>query len=410
MKTVGFKHSKLALLAIGLAFSIQNSYADPGNIDISTTRTYTNTAVSPGGYLWIRAGVELTMDNSTFNLHGNNKEYPYPNDVVENKGNIYFKGSGAGIRWVSPTPNRNSVYTRNYSYMEFTEGASFQQVMYTMYANNYADGVMLFDNGKLNMTQGYFTNEGQMTFQNNSSASVTTYFVNKGTITLDSDSTFTTSKFNSDNGSVILNGGELDISNTSVIQNLTFGGGTLVNGDGQTITASSGSGTLNQTTYTADTLFTVESGSNAGTINANAGLVVTGEVVNTGDWKVTESLKIEDTGEFSHDNGTLEIVGEDLLFTDSVSWKPNLNTIGITANTPQEVNSLSTDYFIQFLPGEVRESLKGHLVISEDGIVKVTGVTLTETERDALVSAFKETFFIRFPKAFPQLSALWLWA
>ena len=398
------------MLAIGLLVCFQNALADPGNIDINSSRTITNDSITPGGYLWIREGVELTMENSTILLHGNNKEYPYPNDVLENKGSIFFKGSGAGIRWHEPTPNRNSVYTRNYSYMEFSEGASFQQPMWTMYANNYVNGVMLFDNGKLNMTQGYFTNEGQMTFKNNSSASVTTNFVNKGIITLDSDSTFTTSKFNSDNGSVILNGGELDISNTSVIQSLTFGGGTLVNGDSQTITASSGSGSLNQATYTSDTLFTVESGSNAGTINANAGLEVTGEVVNTGNWKVSESLAIGDSGKFLHDNGTLEIVGENLLFTDSVSWKPELNTIGLSSSTHEEINTLSTEYFVQFLPGEVRESLKGHLVISEDGIVKVTGVTLTETERDTLTSAFKETFFIRFSKAFLKLSAPCLWA
>ena len=116
------------------------------------------------------------------------------------------------------------------------------------------------------------------------------------------------------------------------------------------------------------------------------------------------------SGKFNQNSGTLEIVGDNLLFTDSEAWKPELSTISLSSQVPDEINTITTEYFMRFLPGEVREELKGHLSVSSNGVVKVTGVNLTTTERDALVSAFKETFFIRFPKVFLKLSSPYLWA
>lgn len=368
-----------------------------------------NGEVSAGGYIWVREGVTLTMKNSKVELHGNSGDYPIHNDILENKGSIYFTGSNGGIRYYQGKYYYD-VYAQNYNYMEFAQGSSLQSTTSLMNTQNFSSGTMVFDNGSINMTAGKFSNEGQLILRNNSTAKVTTAFVNTGTITLDSGSTFTTSKLNSDNGSVVLRGGSLNIDSNSVIKSLEFAGGTLKNGSAQNLTASSGKGTLNQNSYTANSLLTVTGGTNSGNIYSNNGLTVNGSITNNGYWKVANSLNFGGNGKFNQNLGTLEIVGDNLLFTDSEAWKPELSTISLSSQVPDEINTITTEYFMRFLPGEVREELKGHLSVSGNGVVKVTGVNLTTTERDALVSAFKETFFIRFPKAFPQLSVLWLWA
>ena len=330
------------------------------------------------------------MKNSIVQLHGNSGDYPIHEDILQNRGRLLFSGSGGGIRY-HQGKYRYDVFAQNYNYMEFTQGASIQSNYEQMYTQNFAGGVMVFDNGSINMTLGGFTNAGELTLRNHSTASVTTNFVNTGSITIDSNSSFNTSRLNSDNGTVVLKGGSLNIDANSAIRNLQFAGGTLNNGNAQRLTGSTGSGTLNQSTYTVNSLFTVNSGSNTGNIYANNGLTITGNVTNTGYWKIADSLAFNGNGKFNHNNGTLEIVGEDLLFTNSQVWKPELNTISMTENTPQEINTITTEYFMHFLPGDVKESLKGHLSIS-NGVVLVTNVNLTTTERDALTQAFKDTF------------------
>mgnify|MGYP001776800947 CR=1 FL=1 len=409
MKSVGFKHSKLALITLCLISCFGTAYAKTGHVEIASDKTVVNGEVSAGGYIWVREGVTLTMKNSKVELHGNSGDYPIHNDILENKGSIYFTGSNGGIRYYQGKYYYD-VYAQNYNYMEFAQGSSLQSTTSLMNTQNFSSGTMVFDNGSINMTAGKFSNEGQLILRNNSTAKVTTAFVNTGTITLDSGSTFTTSKLNSDNGSVVLRGGSLNIDSNSVIKSLEFVGGTLKNGSAQNLTASSGKGTLNQNSYTANSLLTVTGGTNSGNIYSNNGLTVNGSITNNGYWKVANSLNFGGNGKFNQNLGTLEIVGDNLLFTDSEAWKPELSTISLSSQVPDEINTITTEYFMRFLPGEVREELKGHLSVSGNGVVKVTGVNLTTTERDALVSAFKETFFIRFPKAFPQLSVLWLWA
>ena len=350
-----------------------------------------NGEVSAGGYIWVREGVTLTMQNSKVELHGNSGDYPIHNDILENKGSIYFTGTNGGIRYYQGKYYYD-VYAQNYNYMEFAQGSSLQSTTSLMNTQNFSSGTMVFDNGSINMTAGKFTNQGQLILRNNSTAKVTTAFVNTGTITLDSGSTFTTSKLNSDNGSVVLRGGSLNIDSNSVIKSLEFAGGTLNNGSAQNLTATSGKGTLNQNSYTANTLLTVTRGTNSGNIYSNNGLTVNGSITNNGYWKVANSLNFGGSGKFNQNSGTLEIVGDNLLFTDSEAWKPELSTISLSSQVPDEINTITTEYFMRFLPGEVREELKGHLSVSSNGVVKVTGVNLTTTERDALVSAFKETF------------------
>ena len=73
--------------------------------------------------------------------------------------------------------------------------------------------------------------------------------------------------------------------------------------------------------------------------------------------------------------------------------------------SPEDIRTTMTEFFKKYVPGFVKENL-GQYVSITGGKVVVNGTGLTETQRDDLTTAFKETFFIRFPRAFPKLSAL----
>ena len=76
---------------------------------------------------------------------------------------------------------------------------------------------------------------------------------------------------------------------------------------------------------------------------------------------------------------------------------------------PETIRTELTEFFKKYVPGFVKENLDQYASFTGGKIVLKVD-SLTENQEADLKTAFKETFFIRFPKAFPQLSALWLWA
>ena len=68
-----------------------------------------------------------------------------------------------------------------------------------------------------------------------------------------------------------------------------------------------------------------------------------------------------------------------------------LNVISLGATMPEDIRTTMTEFFKKYVPGFVKENL-GQYVSITGGKVVVNGTGLTETQRDDLTSAFKETF------------------
>ena len=117
---------------------------------------------------------------------------------------------------------------------------------------------------------------------------------------------------------------------------------------------------------------------------------------------LTPTVKHSVTGGELH-TGINEIFGSLGIMGDG-----EVNVIGLNATLPEEIRTSITEFFKKYVPGFVKENLDQYASF-KGGKVVVNGSGLTTTQRDDLTKAFKETFFIRFPKAFPQLSAPWLW-
>lgn len=68
--------------------------------------------------------------------------------------------------------------------------------------------------------------------------------------------------------------------------------------------------------------------------------------------------------------------------------------IALNTSLPEEVRTAATELFLKYIPGDVPSYLAEHTVFT-DGKVTITGVELTETQRDDLTRAFKEKLFSR---------------
>ena len=68
--------------------------------------------------------------------------------------------------------------------------------------------------------------------------------------------------------------------------------------------------------------------------------------------------------------------------------------IGLNASLPEKVRPAATELFQKYIPGDVPSYLAEHTVFT-GGKVTITGVELTETQRDDLTQASKEKLFSR---------------
>ena len=224
------------------------------------------------------------------------------------------------------------------------------------YITNYADGALSILQDVIKLSVQTVTNEG--TVNNNGIWNNTSSGGSKTT-----------------NSGVFNNTGTINSSQT-------WAGSGQINNTGGTVNISGG-------TFTSDTL-------------------VGGQVNLTGGDATVNQL--HDTTRYTMTGGSLTTAFNQIVESAGSMSQQALNYItGTTANIAQSVQTLLSDYFQKYEKGYFRENL-GEIVSFEGGKLVVNGSNLTTTQRDDLTKIFKETFFIRFPKAFPQLSALWLWA
>ena len=176
--------------------------------------------------------------------------------------------------------------------------------------------------------------------------------------------------------------------------------GDLVQYVGATYTQTAGSLFVDSQWF-EDSVLNIQGGSlkrdNVGrnTVNLSGGTVEVGSLTNENIFALTGGeLKTNISQVFSNLEGS--------------SPSP-LGYILLSSQTPEEIKTSLTQWFQKYYAGDVREDL-GSFIRFEGGKVIVTDSQITETQRDDLTKAFKETFFIRLPKAFLKLSAPWLWA
>ena len=103
-------------------------------------------------------------------------------------------------------------------------------------------------------------------------------------------------------------------------------------------------------------------------------------------------------GLVSMTSGTITTANHQNIF-DSLgsSTQQALSYVSLNSSLPQEVKVSLNDFFLNYVPGTVAQSLIDHATFS-GGKVIVTGVNLTTTQRDDLLQAFKAKFFL--PDAF----------
>ena len=194
----------------------------------------------------------------------------------------------------------------------------------------------------------------------------------------------------SNNGQLIVQGGDFSASSIS--------------GQGDLIVRGSDAELLVKETTS------ILGGNNSGTLNLKKDFNIDGDFVNTGTIHLESGWQLGEDSSFVMTEGLIN-TGKISNIFDNVhhSVVDPIHTVSVFASLPEEVKVTTTELLMKYVPGTVAQQLVDHATFN-GGKVVITGVDLTETMRDDLTTAFKETFFIRFQKAFPKLSALWVWA
>ena len=132
-------------------------------------------------------------------------------------------------------------------------------------------------------------------------------------------------------------------------------------------------------------------GHNTGDLTLNKALTLDGKLTNTGSLTLEDKLNFEGSGSLMQSAGTLT-TGYDNVFTASGDGQTQLNVIGLSAKVPETVRKELTDLFTYYIKGDVAQELADNATFT-GGKVVVSGVSLTETQRDDLTQAFKEKLF-----------------
>ena len=197
--------------------------------------------------------------------------------------------------------------------------------------------------------------------------------INKENGTLSNAGTLSITNFNQSNGSSV-NTGNLNIGHADLYGSLNNAGTLTLTGNVTSRGNLTGNGTLNNRgNWTETNRFTI-----AGNLN-NSGNVNFQNGFQFGNGHLTSSGTIQT-------NNALDVF--DSLGT---SDRQDLHYVALSSTTPQEVKTSLTDFFQKYLPGSVAKTLADHASFT-GGKVIVTGVTMTQTQHDDLIKAFKDKF------------------
>ena len=177
----------------------------------------------------------------------------------------------------------------------------------------------------------------------------------------------------------------VDRLNTFVITNgANLSVGDLVQYTGATYTQTAGQISVDSEWFQDSTL-NIQGGilkrNNVGrnTVNLSGGVVEVATLTSDNRYNVT--------------GGELKTDIEQVFYDLQGTTPSDLSYVSILATTPQEIQISISEWFQEYFAGNVREELSSFISF-QGGKVVVTNANLTETQRDDLTTAFKETFAI----------------
>ena len=144
---------------------------------------------------------------------------------------------------------------------------------------------------------------------------------------------------------------------------------------------------------------TFENGANTGTLWSGDALINGTFSNDGGHWHLADKLRFGERAQVANGSGTLETVFGNLFDNGTGAEQDPLNTISLNASVPEEFKTVATDLFTHYVPGTVKDDVLKHMTFAGNGKVIISDASLTTTQRDDLVKAFKEKFSV-FPRVF----------
>ena len=321
----------------------------------------------------LRLGQSGTLADS---LNGNtNPKISLNANVLDTSGTVDFK-SGTG------SVNFGKVIVRGGNYVEssavpMTISQGLELLGGTFVNRN---PIVVGQNvgSYLTLGGGHFSNAQTLGIKNNGKVSVTGGNYNFATLskengTLTNFGTLSVTNFNQSGGST-KNSGTLTIGNSNL-------GGTLENVARLTLT---GNVTTRGNLTSTGTLT-----NNGNWTEANR-YTITGNLHNTGSINFQNGFHIQNG--FMTSSGTIQTNDAFNIFDSlGTTGQQDLHYVALGSTVPQDVKTSLTDFFQKYLPGTLAKSLVGHASFTA-GKVIVSGVTLTQTQHDDLIKAFKDKF------------------
>ena len=183
-------------------------------------------------------------------------------------------------------------------------------------------------------------------------------------------------------------GGSFDVAKLSGEGNLIVSSGTLNVADMSASGSVSNAGTLN---FAQDAV-TIGGGSNSGTLTTNAASITNDFSNDRGTWNLGGKLSFSEGTTVANGSGKINTVFGNLFDNGTGAEIDPINTIGVDAVKQEAVTTFAEDWFTKYVPGTVKDAVRDHMTFDGNGNVVITDAKLTETQRDDLVKAFKETF------------------
>ena len=136
----------------------------------------------------------------------------------------------------------------------------------------------------------------------------------------------------------------------------------------------------------------LHSTTNTGTLNFGKTVSLAGDVNNAkGTAVLTGALSFEEGTKWTNADGTIKSVFGNLFDNGTGAEIDPINTIGVDAVKQEAVAQFTEEWFTKYVPASIKDAVRDHMTFDGNGNVVITDAKLTETQRDDLVKAFKET-------------------
>lgn len=314
----------------------------------------------------------LDLFGSYHGVWSNNSQYKRTiQNAVLRAGSSFIQGNASTLI--------NSSDTVNFGNLTIENGAVLSNSNYLTIGENSQNGIsvsqnLILDGGVVSnlnyLTQiagGIYVNSGHYTFAYATQAGGE-FIVNNGNVVRLEEFTHS--------------GGKLVNSGSLIVSNLNLSGGSIFSSNSLTL--------LGQTT-TRGNLFSTGILTNENVWIESGSFTVDGVFNNYGAVDFQNGFDFAPNGKLNS-SGIIQ-TNNVFNFFDSVGSRgaQELKYVTLNASAPQTIRTSLNEFFKQYLPGTVAQTLVNHASFA-GGKVIVTGVNLTQTQADDLTKAFKAQF------------------